>query len=157
MDVDVDVDGNVLVVVQVVCMPDSGFFLDEDRAPHYHSSMKNVYTFQESSSDGLNAACVAAHAATDTQYQCIFAQWTSEHIKTPTFPLQSQYDVRTVRGCVRACVPSVRANYELVFSIPSPLKSVMFCPNVYGGQLYTAACYSNVLSLQPLVCLVLYR
>lgn len=49
---------------KVACMPDSGFFLDEDRGPKYHSNMKNVYTFQESSSAGLNAACVAAHTAT---------------------------------------------------------------------------------------------
>jgi hypothetical protein len=51
-----------------------------------------VYDFQESSSAGLNAACVAAHTATGDANKCIFAQWTSAHIKTPTFPLQSQYD-----------------------------------------------------------------
>jgi len=77
---------------KVACMPDSGFFLDEDRAPTYGSKMRNVFKFQESSSNGLNAACVAAHKATGDPEKCIFAQWTSEHIKTPTFPLQSIYD-----------------------------------------------------------------
>merc|ERR1712216_1087929 len=77
---------------KVACMPDSGFFLDEDRAPQYGSKMRNVYKFQESSADGLNAACVAAHKATGDPEKCIFAQWTSAHIKTPTFPMQSVYD-----------------------------------------------------------------
>ena len=77
---------------KVVCMPDSGFFLDEDRAPQYGSKMRNVYQFQESSTAGLNEACVEHHSATNDTEKCIFAQWTSAHIKTPTFPLQSQYD-----------------------------------------------------------------
>ena len=77
---------------KVVCMPDSGFFLDEDRAPQYGSKMRNVYMFQNSSSAGLNAACVTAHTATGDPEKCIFAQWTAAHIKTPTWPLQSEYD-----------------------------------------------------------------
>ena len=27
---------------KVACMPDSGFFLDEERSPKYHSNMQNV-------------------------------------------------------------------------------------------------------------------
>ena len=42
-------------------LQDSGFFLDEQRSPEYHSKMQNVYNFQQSSSKGLNAACVEAH------------------------------------------------------------------------------------------------
>lgn len=75
---------------KVACMPDSGFFLDEDRAPQYGSKMRNVHRFQESSPAGLNEACVAAHGPDPEK--CILAQWASEHIKTPTFPLQSVYD-----------------------------------------------------------------
>jgi len=75
---------------KVACMPDSGFFLDEDRSPQFGSKMRNVHKFQESSAEGLNKACIAAHAGEEEK--CIFAQWTSEHIKTPTFPLQSVYD-----------------------------------------------------------------
>merc|ERR1712150_208886 len=77
---------------KVACMPDSGFFLDEDRSPAYGSKMRNVFKFQESSASGLNAACFAAHKSTGDPEKCIFAQWASEHIKTPTFPLQSEYD-----------------------------------------------------------------
>mmetsp|Transcript_93380 Transcript_93380/g.166088 ORF Transcript_93380/g.166088 Transcript_93380/m.166088 type:complete len:414 (+) Transcript_93380:85-1326(+) len=75
---------------KVACMPDSGFFLDEDRRPMYGSNMRNVFRFQESSAAGLNAACVAAHSSDPEK--CILAQWASQHIKTPTFPLQSVYD-----------------------------------------------------------------
>ena len=78
---------------KVACMPDSGFFLDEDRSPTYHSKMRNVYKFQQSSSAGLNAACVEAHKGDEGgSWKCIFAQWSAAHIKTPTFPMQSQYD-----------------------------------------------------------------
>lgn len=54
--------------------------------------MRNVYDFQQSSSAGLNAACVVAHKSTGDPEKCIFAQWTTKHIKTPTWPLQSEYD-----------------------------------------------------------------
>jgi len=77
---------------KIACMPDSGFFLDEDRSPQYGSKMRNVFNFQESSQAGLNAACVESHTTTKDPEKCIFAQWTSPFIKTPTFPLQSQYD-----------------------------------------------------------------
>lgn len=77
---------------KVACMPDSGFFLDEDRSPTYGSKMRNVFKFQQSSANGLNAACFSAHTSAGDPEKCIFAQWTSEHIKTPTFPLQSVYD-----------------------------------------------------------------
>merc|ERR1712216_851935 len=64
-------------VAKVACMPDSGFFLDEDRAPQYGSNMRNVYRFQESSAAGLNAACVAARKSTSDPEKCILAQWAS--------------------------------------------------------------------------------
>mmetsp|Transcript_50940 Transcript_50940/g.101299 ORF Transcript_50940/g.101299 Transcript_50940/m.101299 type:complete len:278 (-) Transcript_50940:174-1007(-) len=76
---------------KVACMPDSGFFLDEERSPKYHSNMQNVHAFQQSSAAGLNAACVAANPGEES-WKCIFAQYTAQHIKTPTFPMQSQYD-----------------------------------------------------------------
>eukprot|EP00662_Eupelagonemidae_sp_cell21_P041941 gene41941-45805_t len=62
---------------KVACMPDSGFFLDEQRAPGYHANMQN--------------ACVEAHTPSNDTWKCIFAQWSAAHIKTPTFPMQSQY------------------------------------------------------------------
>eukprot|EP00928_Gymnodinium_smaydae_P004994 TRINITY_DN11718_c0_g2_i1.p1 TRINITY_DN11718_c0_g2~~TRINITY_DN11718_c0_g2_i1.p1 ORF type:complete len:415 (-),score=66.56 TRINITY_DN11718_c0_g2_i1:105-1349(-) len=91
----------------VACMPDSGFFLDEDRAPKYGSKMRNVYHFQQSSPAGLNAACVAAHPSDPEK--CIFAQWTSEHIRTPLFPLQSVYDAWQTGNVLegRASVPII--------------------------------------------------
>jgi hypothetical protein len=56
-------------------MPDSGFFLDEDRSPTYGSKMRNVFDFQQSSAAGLNAACVAAHTPTKDVNMCIFGRW----------------------------------------------------------------------------------
>jgi hypothetical protein len=95
---------------KVACMPDSGFFLDEQRSPEYHSKMQNVYKFQESSSEGLNAACVDAHKnEPGGAWKCIFAQWTSEHIKTPTFPMQSQYDAWQTGNVMGAADPGKTA------------------------------------------------
>ena len=48
--------------------------------------MRNVYDFQQPSPAGLNAACVKAHTASGDPEKCIFAEWTSAHIATPTFP-----------------------------------------------------------------------
>jgi len=76
----------------VVGMPDSGFFLDyEAPAKRYHSGMIWVFD-QMNATSGVNQACIQAHEATQDTWKCFFAQWTSPHITTPTFPLQSVYD-----------------------------------------------------------------
>ena len=54
--------------------------------------MRYIYNFQETSPAGLNQFCVAAHAATNDTEKCILAQWSSQYIKTPTFPIQSRFD-----------------------------------------------------------------
>ena len=70
-------------------MPDSGFFLDVEQTPKYHSNMQWVFTYMNSTS-GVNDACIAANAG--SEWKCIFAEHTSPHIKTPIFPLQGEYD-----------------------------------------------------------------
>ena len=81
---------------KVACMPDSGLFRDYQgctepglcRAPHYHDRLVWVFSFMNASS-GVNDACVAAeHPASN----CMFAEHTMKYLKTPTFPLQSEYD-----------------------------------------------------------------
>jgi len=76
-------------------LPDSGFFLDYDSSqaggPHYSSAMKWVFQAMNSSS-GVNQDCIKAHAPTMDTNLCIFAEHTSLFIKTPIFPLQSEYD-----------------------------------------------------------------
>lgn len=86
---------------KVVALPDSGFFLDYQGLPgnthasdcegHYHTGMKWVFEYMNSTS-GVNEKCVAAHKGTSDTWKCIFAEHTAPHITTPTFPLQSEYD-----------------------------------------------------------------
>jgi hypothetical protein len=73
---------------KVVCMPDSGFFLDMDDKPKYHTGMTWAF-HQQNSTSGVNDACIAAESPTSN---CMFAENTAKYIKTPTFPLQAQYD-----------------------------------------------------------------
>ena len=68
----------------------SGFFLDFEGPPHYHTGMTWAF-YQQNSSSGVNAACIAAKDR-DRQSECMFAQHTAPYIQTPTFPLQSVYD-----------------------------------------------------------------
>lgn len=73
---------------KVVCMPDSGLFLDHEGPPKYHSGMTWVF-HQMNASSGVNDACVANEVP---QSNCMFAEHTMKYIQTPTFPLQSEYD-----------------------------------------------------------------
>ena len=51
-----------------------------------------VFTAQEAAG-GVDEDCVAAHAATNDTWMCMFAEHTAEHITTPIFPLQVGYNV----------------------------------------------------------------
>lgn len=92
-------------------LPDSGFFLDyqdptEVCSPpstsvvrgrrstvpgDYHCGLKWTYTIQNATA-GINKDCIAAHMADGTDWMCMFAEHSSEHIKSPVFAMQSQYD-----------------------------------------------------------------
>jgi O-palmitoleoyl-L-serine hydrolase len=81
---------------KVVCMPDSGLFRDYQgctvpglcSGPHYHDRLVWVFDYMNASS-GVNDACVAAEQPISN---CMFAEHTMKYIKTPTFPLQGEYD-----------------------------------------------------------------
>ena len=131
--------------------------MDEERSPKYHSNMQNVCErsycplrrprfalipplllpadkFQESSSEGLNAACVDAHKGdAGGAWKCIFAQWSSAHIKTPTFPMQSQYDAWQTGN---------------VMGAPDPGTTPAATQNVFGKNL-TALVKSQLLCARP--------
>lgn len=87
--------------VKVAALPDSGFFLDEQfisasvadttTPGNYHDGLVWVF-HQMNSTSGVNDACIEAHARSGDTELCIFAEHTAPHIKTPTFPLQSEYD-----------------------------------------------------------------
>ena len=87
--------------------------------------------FQESSSEGLNAACVDAHKGdAGGAWKCIFAQWSSAHIKTPTFPMQSQYDAWQTGNVMGAPDPGTTpAATQNVFgkNLTALVKSQLLC------------------------------
>jgi len=92
-----------------VGLPDSGFFLDYQDAQvtckpesaeggltvgqtingNYHCGLKWTFTIQNATA-GINADCIAKHAG--EEWKCMFAEHASEHIHTPLFAMQSQYD-----------------------------------------------------------------
>ena len=73
---------------KVVCVPDSGLFLDYEGAPKYHSGMTWAF-HQQNSSSGVDVSCIKSETPTSN---CMFAEHTMKHISTPLFPLQSEYD-----------------------------------------------------------------
>ena len=79
---------------KLVAVPDSGFFLNynstTDANVAYGASMRWVFSAMNSSG-GLPAACVAAHAADPAL--CMFAENVAPTLRTPTFALQSTYDL----------------------------------------------------------------
>jgi len=87
-------------------LPDSGFFIDyqdpdvpcEPTSPgmlgttingNYHCGLKWTYSIQNATA-GIDPKCVAAHPG--KEWQCMFAEHAAEHIQTPVFALQSEYD-----------------------------------------------------------------
>lgn len=91
-----------------VGLPDSGFFLDYQDPTvtcsppsvndgllgqtingNYHCGLKWTYTIQNATA-GINQDCVGAHKG--EEWKCMFAEHSSEHIHSPMFAMQSQYD-----------------------------------------------------------------
>lgn len=75
----------------VVGLPDSGFFLDFEGPPKYHSRIRWVFDFMNCSS-GVNEMCVKDKQAAGDSYRCMFAEHVSPYIRVPIFPLQPEYD-----------------------------------------------------------------
>jgi len=78
--------------VDTRAMPDSGFFVDYNapgKGPKYGQNMRWVFEAQ-ACKGGVNKACVEANKGKESN--CMFAEHTAPHIKTPIFPLQSEYD-----------------------------------------------------------------
>merc|ERR1712048_615472 len=76
------------------CTPDSGAakgLLGSTVDGDYHCGLKWTYTIQNATA-GINQDCVAAHKAMDDVWKCMFAEHSSEHIRSPIFAMQSQYD-----------------------------------------------------------------
>lgn len=87
-------------------LPDSGFFLDYQDPTvtcspaaqgklgttingNYHCGLKWTHDIQNATA-GINQDCVKAHAG--EEWKCMFAEHSAEHIRSPVFAMQSQYD-----------------------------------------------------------------
>jgi len=57
----------------------------------YHCGLKWTFFIQNATA-GINQACVAAHKDKGEQWKCMFAEHSAEHIRSPVFAMQSQYD-----------------------------------------------------------------
>ena len=68
---------------KIVCMPDSGLFLDYEGPPHYHSSM--VWAFHQHNAS-VHPTCLTTEKPASN---CMFAQHTMKYLETPVFALQS--------------------------------------------------------------------
>jgi len=122
-------------------MPDSGFFLDYDAPsgrPRYSSDMKWVFEAMNATS-GVNQDCIAAHTATKDTNLCFFAEHTSPHIKTPIFPLQSEYDswqTGNILGSTNAA--EINAYGKLLVT---RFKTAVFSDEKFGG--FLDSCYHH--------------
>jgi len=77
---------------KVVGLPDSGFFMDYEGPPKYHTGMFWVFQ-QMNCTEGVNADCIAYYnSRKQALANCYFAQHTAPFIRTPIFPLQSRFD-----------------------------------------------------------------
>jgi len=77
---------------RLVGLPDSGFFLDYDApgsGPKYATDMKWVY-YQNNATNKINVGCEQNYPT--NPYMCFFAEHVAPFIKSPIFPLQSEYD-----------------------------------------------------------------
>ena len=123
-------------------MPDSGLFRDYQgctvpgvcHAPHYHDRLTWVFA-QMNATSGVNDACVAAEEPTSN---CMFAEHTMKYLKTPTFPLQSEYDAWQIIADLGVS----NANRTMPIA-PEFLPLI----NEYGAN-FTAVVHKNLLS-QP--------
>jgi len=84
-------------------LPDSGFFLDYNSdiagAPKYGDQMRWVFKAMNASA-GVNQDCIKGNPGKEDN--CYFAEHTGPFLKTPIFPLQSEYDAWQVPNILGA-------------------------------------------------------
>lgn len=114
-------------------LPDSGFFVDHEGPPHYHSAMHWLF-YHMNSSSAVNSACLRAHSSSNDPHKCIFAQYAAPHIQTPFFPLQSQYDAWQVGFDLG--VPVVHSFFKQYYIASQSLfcRRAIFPPSTNGAE-----------------------
>lgn len=97
---------------RLVATPDAGFFVDavdyQHGAPLYRQSFIAADPVWNSSAAGnLNADCLAAWAPQGEPWRCFLQQYAAQYIRTPTFIVNSAYDMWQVLNDLNlGCVPS---------------------------------------------------
>jgi len=126
-----------------VGLPDSGFFLDyqdpqvtcqprrslaNTNNGNYHCGLKWTFTIQNATS-GINKDCVANHAG--EEWKCMFAEHSSEHIHSPVFAMQSQYDAWQT-GHVQGNGGAAKTQ-ELGYNITTSIQATLMKSNYESG------------------------
>jgi len=124
---------NLPATSKVRGLPDSGFVLDytpADGGKDFGTAMN--WIFQEmNTTSGLNQACIEAHAKTNDQALCTFAEYSAPHITTPIFPLQSQYDSWQIQNIIRTTDPTIINQYGQI--LESRFKAAVMAANEKNG------------------------
>ena len=104
----------------------------------YAQTMRWVYS-RMNSSGGVPAACVAANAADPAR--CIFAEHVAPTLRTPFFPLQSQYDSWQARNVLvnASSAPAMNAYGAL---LRERLERSLLAPSPRSGA-FLDACYHH--------------
>ena len=155
---------------KVAALPDSGFFLLVPRRPpplapffpplippttaHCLPSLHRDYNYTQNmgygqtmrwvfsrmnASGGVPAACVAANPADPAR--CIFAEHVAPTLRTPFFPMQSQYDSWQARN-VLANASSAPAMNAFGALLRARLERSLLAPSPHNG-VFLDACYHH--------------
>jgi hypothetical protein len=84
-------------------LPDSGYIMDYPSTiggQELHAQLLWIF-HQMNASDGLNQDCITAHKSSGDTEKCIFIPTGAAYVRTPMFPLQSQYDSWQVQNILR--------------------------------------------------------
>jgi hypothetical protein len=125
--------------MRVVGMPDSGFFLDFEGPPQYHSKMIWTFTWMNATS-GVNDKCIASYQRNGEEWHCFFAQHTSPFITTPIFPLQSEYDSWQVSNDLGSNNPTAVNSYGR--SLVDLVRDNLLAPHA-ADSVFLDSCYHH--------------
>lgn len=115
---------------QVQCTPESGSSskLGDTINGNYHCGLKWSFAMQNATA-GVHQECIAAH--TGEEWMCMFAEHASEHIRTPIFAMQSEYDSWQT-GHVQGTGGAAKTQ-EMGDNITARLQSMLMARNLESG------------------------
>jgi hypothetical protein len=135
----------------VVAMPDSGFFLDYNRAPgktpSYHDDLTWVATAMNAT-EGLPAACRAANPTNVSR--CIFAEHVIPTLKTPLFALNSEYDAYQVADILHAPANDTTAINAYGDLFVQTVQNTLLLPSGPQHAIFLDSCYHHTRDWQDI-------